>query len=375
LRASRANILLATATLVALLAGIEAALRASGAAIGARSDPVSPYGARYLPDSPFVLAGENRVRGRTNALGFHDRPFLADAGGGRRHIAFFGDSFVEAMQVEADSTFVSRLEDLANAASIPLEASAFGISGSGADQSFFRCRRVLQEARVDEVVYVFYMNDFFDGFLEEQKPATWPFLARAAGGAACFRGSYQADRRSRTASSLAKPILKELYLPAFVSYRLHVARARQGAGAGGFLEATSDSLLGLYFLGDGAPPRHLAARAHWEDVVRVWSATCAANGTVFRVLYMPPVWETDDSTFAAIFGTRVPRHGLSEWLRSFCEREGIPFLDPTDRFTALEGGRGTRLYWAHLNYEGHRALARFLIDELGEQWRAAGNAR
>lgn len=373
----RANLLLATGSLLVLATGLEVALRVLRPPIGARSDSISPYGARYLPDSPFVREEENLVRGRTNALGFHDRPFAPLGAEGSRRIAFFGDSFVEAMQVEADSTFASRFEDLARGAGWPLDVAAFGISGSGADQSFFRCRHVLQEARIDDVVYVFFVNDFFDGYLEEQKPPSWPFLKRSAWGASYFSGAYQHDRRERSLLSVTKPLLAEFYLPAFVSYRLHLARMKRLGAAAQFVEATSDSLLGLFFRGDAAPERHLAAMAHWGDVVRAWRSTCAANGTSFRILYIPPVWEADDSTFAATFGSALPRHGLAEWMRAFCERERIEFLDPTEHFIASGGGRGRALYWAHLNERGHRALSEFLLAELRDERRAhpSGGAR
>ncbi len=370
MKSLRANLLVASGSVLVAFAIVEIALRVAGAPIGARTDPVSPFGPRYLPNSPFANLDENAVRGRMNEVGFHDRPLAFDADPRRRRIAFFGDSFVEALQVEADSTFASRLEDLANASGLPLEAAAFGVSGSGADQSLFRCRRALLQWRLDEVVYVFFVNDFFDGFLVDQKPASWPFLERAPSGEFFFSGAYQPDRRERSIRSILKPLLKELYLPSFISYRLHVARTRGEAEGGRFRDATGDSVLGLYYLGDAAPARHLAARAHWEEVVRYWSRLCAASGVVFRVLYIPPAWEADDSTFATAFGGRIPRHGLSEWMAAFCAEEGIPFLDPTAAMAAAAGGRARDLYWSHLNDAGHRVLAEFLLERLRGEWDA-----
>jgi len=374
LRSLRTNLLVVSASVLALFTILEIALRIAGQPIGARTDPISPFGPRYLPRSPFVNAEENTVRGRMNDLGFHDRLPAFDADPRRRRIAFFGDSFVEALQVEADSTFASRLEDLANASGLPLEAAAFGISGSGADQSLFRCRHALLQSRLDDVVYVFFVNDFFDGFLVDQKPPSWPFLERAESGAVFFSGAHQPDRGARSVRSILKPLLKEMYLPSFVSYRLHIARTRGEAERGRFRDATGDSILGLFYLGDAVPARHLAATAHWEEVVRYWRRLCAASGVVFRVLYIPPVWEADDSTFAAVFGGRIPRHGISERMATFCAEEGIPFLDPTAALAASAGGRARDLYWSHLNDGGHRALAAFLLERLREEW-GAGRPR
>ncbi len=355
------------------LALLEIALRILQPAIGQRNERISPFGARYLPHTIAINEREHRVRDRINNVGYHDREFDFDLSPAVRRIGFFGDSFVEAMQVEADSTFASRFEDRARAAGIALDAAAFGISGSGADQSLFRCVHAMHQARFDDVVYVFFWNDFFDGSEESAKPPTWPFLKRGASGARYFSGAFQHDRDRRGFAAGARSVLSRFYLPSLVSYRLFVARTRRNVEASP--ERPDDArALGLFALGDSIPPGHRAARDHWEDVMRHWRDVARANGTVFRVLYMPGKWETDDSTYAATFGAggAVPRFGISSWMAAFCEREGIEFLDPTNAFLAASEGRGRDLYWGHLNYAGHRALADFLFDAMAVE--AAGAA-
>lgn len=332
-------------------------------AVGARTDPLSPFGSRFLPGTAVVNERENVVRGRVNNLGFHDRDVDLDLDPSVRRIGFFGDSFVEALQVEEDSSFASRLEDRARAAGIPLDAAAFGLSGSGADQSLFRSLHALEQVRLDDVVYVFFWNDFFDGFDESAKPRTWPFVKRDPRGAYYFSGAYQHDRGPRGLAACARDAAKRLYLPAFLSYRLFKLRAQREAREGTD-PARDDRALGLFAKGDSVPEAHRAARDHWEEVVRHWRDVCRARGVVFRVLYMPVEWETDDSTYAATFGGAVPRAGLASWVGAFCEREGIPFIDPTAAFVAATGGRGRDLYWGHLNYAGHRVLADTLFAAL-----------
>jgi hypothetical protein len=228
----------------------------------------------------------------------------------------------------------------------------------------------MRQARFDDVVYVFFWNDFFDGYDERAKPATWPFLKRGARGGWHYSGAFQHDRERPSLGRVVRAALKRLYLPSFVSYRLFVARARRAAAAGapGAERPDDERVLGLFARGDSIPAGHRAARDHWEDVVRHWRDVARANGTTFRVLYMPGKWETDDSTYAAVFGAgAIPRFGLASWVAAFCDREGIPFLDPTNAFIAASGGRGRDLYWGHLNYAGHRALGDFLFDVLGTE--------
>ena len=341
----------------------EIAVRVLGLSIGARTESLSPYGPRYLPNSPFVLAEEgNVVRGRINNVGFRDRPFVFDLPDSVRRIGFFGDSYVEARQVEADSTFVNVFEDRANASGWRVDAAAFGIIGSGADQELFRFLQARREARFDEVVYVFCRNDFLDGFIEKDKPASWPFLKRDSLGAYSFSGEYQEDRVHRGKAAI-KELLADLHFPGFLAYRLSVYKTARQVRAG-WLPITGDAaVMTLFQLGDGAPAEHQAALEHWKEVVRFWKRACDADGMAFRILYIPWPEEVDDSLHAASGRDSLPRWGVSSWVGAFCASEGIPFHDPSQHFRAITGGRGKSLYWVHLNYEGHRALGDFFLRD------------
>jgi hypothetical protein len=120
-------------------------------------------------------------------------------------------------------------------------------------------------------------------------------------------------------------------------------------------------------LGEGSPPEHLDAMRHWQDVVRYWKRFCDANGIALSLVYLPWPEEVDDSLYVVTAVDSLPRWGVVSWVGEFCAEEGIPFLDPIPAFRAATNGRGKRLYWVHLNYEGHRVLAEFLLDALPER--------
>lgn len=344
---------------------LELLLRILDPALGARVESISPFGGRYMPHTRIANDRENAVRDRVNNLGFHDREFDFDLPAGVRRVGFFGDSFTEALQVELDSTFVNHFEDLARAEGVALDAAAFGMSGSGADQSFFRCLAAFHTGRFDDVVYVFFQNDFTDGYARAAKPPSWPFVERDSLGAWSFVGQYQPDRHRRKLASALRSYLKGLYVPSFVSYRLFLLRAGRGGANTPGRDAPipidrDDRFLGRFALGDTISTDYRAAREHWEDVMRLWRDAANARGVRFWILYMPGESDTDDSTYTAVIGGRVPRFGLASWMRAFCEREAIGFLDPTEAFMAATSGRGSELYWDHLNYAGHRVLAEYL---------------
>lgn len=347
---------LGASAFAALVVG-EVVVRTSGLAIGARTEPVSPYGPRYLPGSPFVLEEEHRNAGRMNNVGFHDRPLDLELPPSIRRVGFFGDSVTEARQVEVDSTFVNVFEDRANAEGAAIDAASFGLIGSGADQSFFRCLHALQQARFDEVVYVFCRNDFLDGAVENEKPLTWPFVKNTERGALYFSGAYQHDRQR---PEIAKELLKELYLPGFVSYRMAQWQTMRRVRTGWTPQAADDRVLELFAFGDSVPDAQRPALEHWKEVVRRWKRVCDASGVTFRVLYTPVPTEVEDSTYAAVRTEGIPRRGIATWLRAFCEQEGIPFWDPTDALVGAQIGPGRESYWAHFNYKGHRIVGEFL---------------
>jgi hypothetical protein len=89
-------------------------------------------GKKWWPGASYrVESAEFRVRFRTNALGYRERPEAVRTADPYR-IAFVGDSFTEAMQVDVADTFVARLErGLAPGAPREVVCENFGVSATG----------------------------------------------------------------------------------------------------------------------------------------------------------------------------------------------------------------------------------------------------
>jgi hypothetical protein len=204
---------------VALLA--EVVLRLATPMLGGRMDHYSPYGPRYMPHS--LLTNDERGStcvDRVNNIGFHDREFLFQIPDTVRRVALFGDSFVEAAQVVAESIFFNVFEDLRNVRGWRCDAAGFGMSGNSADQEFFRSLHVMQQGRVDDIVYVFFANDFLDGYQQDLKPPAWPFLVGDAVGPLRFAGRYQYEDYLWSTARLTKLLVPNSYLVSFVCVQL-----------------------------------------------------------------------------------------------------------------------------------------------------------
>ena len=107
-------------------------------------------------DDDFVVS-------RTNSLGFVDRePVSAERAAAGCHIAFIGDSFVEAIQTPIADKFHVRLEDMA-ARELPhldIATQAYGIGGTGQINQLPYYDEYARRLNPKLVVLVFYLNDF-----------------------------------------------------------------------------------------------------------------------------------------------------------------------------------------------------------------------
>ncbi len=95
-------------------------------------------GKKWWPDTTYVLESpEFAVRFTSNALGYRAHPG-PPAPAGTDRIAFVGDSFTEAMQVETDQTFVASLEQALATGDRPLRCENFGVAATGVFEYWHR---------------------------------------------------------------------------------------------------------------------------------------------------------------------------------------------------------------------------------------------
>ena len=102
------------------------------------------------------------VISRTNSQGFLDREPVSPERAAGCHIAFFGDSFVEAMDVPIADKFHVRLEDMASRElpRLAITTQAYGIGGSGQINQLPFYDEYARRLSPKLVVLVFYLNDF-----------------------------------------------------------------------------------------------------------------------------------------------------------------------------------------------------------------------
>ena len=119
---------------------------------------------------------DNFVVSRTNSQGFLDRePVSAERAAVGCHIAFMGDSYVEAMQAPIADKFHAQLEEMAARELPHLEVTtqAYGISGTGQIHQLPFYDEYARRLSPKLVVLVFYLNDFANNSNCVAFPTTW----------------------------------------------------------------------------------------------------------------------------------------------------------------------------------------------------------
>ena len=133
------------------------------------------------------------VISRTNSQGFLDRePVSPERAAAGCHIAFIGDSFVEAQEAPISDKFHVRLEDMA-ARELPrlaITTQAYGIGGTGQINQLPFYDEYARHLNPKVVFLVFYLNDFAENSTALQSlilgtdPDRMPFVSaqKGAGG-------------------------------------------------------------------------------------------------------------------------------------------------------------------------------------------------
>ena len=152
-------------SLVVALVLVETALRWVPAAWPRGSFGVARFDPRLGLNVHAGAAVYNKVRWvrrNPNDAGFMDAEHRDSKPPGTLRVGFFGDSYVEAVQVPLETTFFRRVP--AQIDGISVETLAFGISGWGTLHSLMAYRELGPRYDLDWVVYVFVKNDAGDHY-------------------------------------------------------------------------------------------------------------------------------------------------------------------------------------------------------------------
>ena len=197
-----ANLALVLAATMVSLGAAELLLRATWTVerVTIFHDPL--LGFRGRPHGSTVWTREMAGHPRTvklNAEGFHDHERTRDVPPGMRRVAFVGDSFLEAYQVEIDAGFsqsvARRLTNRARSEGYAVEAVNQGVHGYGLGAYALQVDERLSAWHPDMVVLCLFLgNDLHDNFTAVASPAVPRF--HMSGGEVVYLPVSPADART-----------------------------------------------------------------------------------------------------------------------------------------------------------------------------------
>lgn len=325
---------------------------------------------------------------RINSLGMRD--VERKIKGSSRRCLLLGDSFLRAFEVNLEDTFYARLEKASG-----IEMLNFGESGYGTTQSYATYEHFAKQFSGDCVVYFFYLNDFADnnrnlrGFLASGgQPGSppWPyapsFEPTKDGDQLVFTPPetfFTEDGSKETGFKKIKTYLfKKFHVVRFYRHYKELALAPLRKPAP--LTATKSA---------GQPPAASLPQSYAvnreccaEDVDLAFrqlrtslselKASVKRDGRELFVVFLPSYMEyLSPAERKEFLKTMDFEEGLYQEIKSalatYTKEEQIPFLDPTDFFTAYKKEKALKPPYfrpvnnGHYSEAGHAALAEYLL--------------
>ncbi len=306
---------------------------------------------------PVIYNKVRFVRRVPNADGFMDVDHAKEAAAGTTRVAFFGDSYVESLQVPLDQVFFRVLEKQLEHR---FETFGFGISGWGTFNALHAWQTYGPRYGIDHAVYLFVGNDLGDQLEGVAAEGNTRALLRPDGDGFQIRWPIPPE-----GASLSRRIGKFIQRHSFVA-RLARQRAMAIRRTGVRIGVDRDEVEMSGEAGAVPGPNDLPstwpteyserARALGRTVLAEFAAKTREAGVGFSILYVPR-GETQLTGEVAAEDTWLP------WLRETCETLGIELIDPSAALRA-ELASGTSVYDDHWTPAGHAVIADVLAERL-----------
>jgi hypothetical protein len=288
---------------------------------------------------------------------------------GTVRVGFFGDSYVESVQLPLDETFFRQL------AGAGVEPLAFGVSGWGTLHAFRAAQHYAPAFGLDEVVYVFVENDPADSsyLIQARKRRSPLLLAESSAAPPGYTLRWGTPPGAEAAwLPVAKTLQQRSLLAQLVLVRLRLLRGtgiqirrRDGDAqmtARGRPEDDPAALPTTW-----APELRAEAARVTEAILRDWSGESARAGRRFAVLYVP---RNEDQ----LTGRLAESETWLPWLRDVCTRNAIRLVDPSEALAARVR-EGVHVYDDHWSPAGHTAIAQLVAGELALSSASRSSAR
>ena len=313
---------------------------------------------KFVPGSRFVRVNiqNERIIRIANSDGFLDVNHNKNKRDNVYRIGFFGDSYVESIQVPLKETFFRIIQKKVAASNI--EIFAFGLSGHGTLHGYLLSRKYTDLYDLDLVVYAFYENDPGDQVERFKKAESLPYVKLDNKNDILIDNyslsRYVVKRKYDNAikkfsffnnSILLQTIYNRIQLLRHHGVKMTVTKEDMNMSS----INTDDEIPTGSDLPSTWPRKYYQeATKKCEAVILKWSKEIEAKERNFSVFYIPrkSEWKKNDKD----------QDSWKYWLKNFSNKNGIDFIDPTEFFFKYSN-EGKIIYTDHFTRAGHMAFA------------------
>lgn len=363
-------VLLPLATMIVLLEGVLRTTHMFNARL-AFTEPDRKIGYRFTPGSTYWFQGENdhSITGRINHLGWRDRERSLHKPAGTYRIAVIGDSFVEAFQVEQDSTFLSIAERNLNApasgSTRRVEVMNFGRSGMSQTEELLVLERDVLPCRPDMVLLLFTpQNDIADANPATAVDTSRPFFHITARDSLRLDTSFTSNRDFRM-RELVNPLKRRSALISLIAERYNIWRQMRSLGSvrqGGTAANGSALVLSKEIRMCTASPDPVFAEnyALCKMLIARMAGECEERGIAFSLAAVPLMYQPDVAQRLQALDGSFDMEFFDRDLAVLAESTGATYIPLTAAFRSRTVAIGRLLHWSHWNYDGHRLVGEIL---------------
>jgi len=355
---------------ILFLAVLEIGLRTTHL-FGARisySEPDSLLGYRFTPNSVYWNNKENDhpINGRINSFGWRDKERSIANPSGTYRVAIIGDSYVEASQVELDSTFMVLAENqLRSSTSHKVELINFGRSGVTQTEELLVLKHNVSAFSPDLVILFFLPSNDIDDISRKTACTTLrPFFIPSQDGQLTLDTSFNRSREYKLKvlinaikqkSALVSLIAERFnYLQKLRRKRAIPTRQNSHHGIGGYLSLCTKS----------PDPTYVDNYSLNKTLIKNMAEYCNHENIRFMLFCIDSIYKSEEIERLKLIDPTFNEDFFDSDLHQFSTSLGIEYQGIEKPFKQFYRREKKSLHWAHWNYIGHRLVAKVLCQRI-----------
>ena len=317
---------------------------------------------KFNSNSKFVktnIRNEVIIR-NVNSQGFLDINHKKEKSKDSYRIGFFGDSYVESLQVPLEKTFFRVIDSALENKKI--EIFGFGKSGHGTLHAYMISDYYNEYYDLDMVVYVFVENDLGDQIELIKKSPTLPYLEIKEGD---LHVNDKAINSRLNNKSIKSKIMSSFIYRESIFLQTVLRRIKMLMDYGIKIKLNENDLT-LSGIGDLKKiPNQNDLPSTWnqnykneafdlgERMINKWYNECKLQNKKFALFYVPRASQYKKNI--------EEQDSWKFWLYNLCNDLKIDFIDPTGHFLKVDSSEG-KIYDDHFSELGHNIFARSFLD-------------